>query len=76
MIFDASNTLIYKAEELGKNPRVGKKQIMKMMNFQALRRVFCNIFAGILAGRFCRKNNVIVVFVVFAFHFGFKIYLG
>ena len=28
----------------------------------------CRVFAGFLAGRSCRKNNVIVAFVVFAHH--------
>ena len=35
----------------------------------------CKIFAGVFAGHFCRKNNVIVVFVVSAFHCAFRIHL-
>ena len=54
--------LIHEAEELGKNPLVGKQQVMNMRNFQVLRAFagICKIFAGVFVGRFCRKNNVII----------------
>ena len=69
--------LIHEAEELGKNPLVGKQQVMKMRNFQVLRAFagICKIFTGVFAGRFCRKNNVKVFFVVLAFHCAFRIHL-
>lgn len=69
--------LIHEAEELGKNPLVGKQQVMNMRNFQVLRAFagICKIFAGVFVGRFCRKSNVVVVIVVFAFHCAFRIHL-